>query len=104
MIIARNHDEPELKTIEIVPTTPERRAENVKAHEEWRRNVHWFGAHAKEIRDAHSGKCIVILGQELFVGDDPREVRARAHAAHPELTGGEYVMRLSIHRGPKVYR
>lgn len=103
MIISRNHDEPELKTIEIVPRTPEEDAEYIKSHEEWRRNVQWFGAHAKEIRDAHSGKCIVILGQEVFAGDDLREVRARAHAAHPGLSGGEYLMRLSIHRRPKVH-
>jgi hypothetical protein len=103
MIILRNPDEPELKAIEIVPRTPEEEAEYIKSDAEWRRNVQWFGAHAKEIRDAHSGKCIVILGQELFVGDDPREVRARAHAAHPELKGGEYSKYLSIHRGPKVY-
>jgi len=45
----------------------------------------------------------VILGQELFVGEEAREVHARAETAHPELKGGSYAMRLSRHRGPKVY-
>ena len=103
MIVSFNRDEPELKTFEEWPTTPEERAQNLKNSEEWRRNIRWYGEHAKEIRDLHSGHYIVILGQELFVGEDPREVHARAVAAHPELKGGSYGMRLSRLRGPKVH-
>ncbi len=103
MIVSLNPDFPELRTIEEYPTTPEEREQNLKNSEEWRRNIRWFGEHAKEIRDQHSGKYIVILGRELFVGDDPREVHACAEAAHPELKGGSYAMRLSRLRGPKVY-
>ena len=103
MIVSFNRDEPELKTFEEWPTTPEERAQNLKRAVEWRRNLRWYGENVKEIRDQHSGKYIVILGQELFVGEDPREVRARAVAAHPELKDSEYSMRLSRLRGPKVY-
>lgn len=103
MIVSFNRDEPELKTFEEWPTTPEERAQNLKRAEESRRNIRWFGEHAKEIRDQHSGKYIVIQSQELFVGDDPREVHARADATHPELKGGAYSMRLSRLRGPKVH-
>jgi len=103
MIVALNREEPELKEIVEDSTTPEERARNLKNSEESSRNLRWFGEHAKEIRDRHSGKYIVILGQELFVGDDPREVHAQAEAAHPDLKGGTYAMRLSKLRGPKVH-
>ena len=103
MIVSFNRDEPELKTFEEWPTTPEERAQNLKNSEEWRRNIRWFGDHVKELRDQHSGKYIVIFGQELFVGDDPLEVHARADAAHPELKGGSYARRLSTLRGPRVH-
>ena len=103
MIVSFNRDEPELKELEEWPTTPEERARNLKRAEESRRNLSWFGEHAKEIRNQHSGRYIVIFGQELFVGDDPREVHARADAAHPELKGGSYAMRLSTLRGPRVH-
>ena len=103
MIVSFNRDEPELRTFEEWPTTPEERAQNLKRAAESSRNLRWFGEHAKEIRDQHSGKYIVILGQELFVGDDPREVHTRAEAAHPKVKGSSYAMRLSRHRGPKVH-
>lgn len=85
------------------PTTPDERARALAAADEFRKNIEWFGARAKEIRDAHTGKFICVLGQELFVGDDPVEVVARAKAAHPGHPGGSFSMRLSTHRGPKIY-
>lgn len=103
MIVALNREPAELKTFVEVPTTEEERAYNRAAQAEFARNVDWFGQHAKEIRDAHSGRYIVVFGGELFVGDKSREVRARAYAAHPELPKGPYCMRLSIHRGPRAY-
>jgi hypothetical protein len=86
-----------------LPSTPEERARNLAAAEEFRKNIEWFGERAKEIRDAHTGKFICIVCQELFVGDDPVEVTARAAAAHPSHPGGSFSMRLSTHRGPKIY-
>ena len=103
MIVSLNREPAELKPFVEVPTTEEERAYNRAAQVEFARNVDWFGQHAKEIRDAHSGRYIVVFGGELFVGDDPREVRARAYAAHPELAKGSYCMRLSKHRGPRVH-
>ena len=102
MIVPFTRDDPDVKPFEVDPTSPEERAQNLKNSAESKRNLKWFGEHAKEIRDQHSGKYIVILGQELFVGDDSREVYARARAAHPELNGAWYAMRLSKNRGPKV--
>lgn len=102
MIIAFDRVEPELKEIVEVPTTPEECARNLARLAEFDRNVDWFGKRAREIRDLHTGKYIVVFGQELFVGDDSVEVRARAYAAHPELPGGAYSMRLSRFRGPRV--
>jgi hypothetical protein len=101
MIVARGEAPP--LTITEHPATPQEAALARAEAEEFRKNITWFGAHAQETRDAHSGKFICIGGQELFVGDDAVEVVARAKAAHPELTGGFFSMRLSVHRGPKIY-
>lgn len=46
-------------------------------------NYSWLVANAKEVF-SHRGKYICIAGQELFVGDDIRQLLAQAHAAHPE--------------------
>lgn len=100
MIVARS--EP-TRTITELVSTPEERAKALAEVAEFKKNVAWFGNHAKEIRDAHSGKFICVVAQELFVGDDPVEVIARAKAARPALTGGFFSMRLSTHRGPKIY-
>jgi hypothetical protein len=50
------------------------------------RNLDWMDAHAEEVY-SHRGKIVCIAGQELFVGDDVREVIARAKAAHPDDIG-----------------
>lgn len=103
MIIAFDRVEPELKEIVEVPTTPEECARNLARLAEFDRNVDWFNERAKVIYEQHSGKYMVVLGQELFVGDDSAEVRTRAFAAHPECTGGSLAKRLSTHRGPMIY-
>lgn len=103
MIVSLNRDQAELKPFVEVPTTEEERAYNRAAQAEFARNVDWFGQHAKEIRDAHSGQYVVVFGGELFVGDDPVEVMDRAYTAHPDLPKGPFSRRLSIHRGPRVY-
>jgi hypothetical protein len=55
--------------------------------ERFDRNWEWFKAHATEIYRNHRGKILCVAGQELFVGDTPEEVLARARAAHPEDDG-----------------
>jgi hypothetical protein len=101
MIIARTVDA--IPTITEPPSSAEERARALAALEEFEKNVEWFGLHAKEIRDTHTGKFMCIMGQELFVGDDPIEVVARASTAHPETPDGSFSMRLLPHRGPKIY-
>ena len=100
MIVARGPSPP--LVFEVMPCTPEERARNLAALEEFRKNVAWYNERAPEIWSVNTGKYMEILGQELFVGDDPVEVTARAKAAHPEL-GGSFSMRLSPYRGPKIY-
>ena len=77
-----------------VEVTPEERAQNLARLEEFRKNVDWFSANAAALRAAHTGKFICIAGQEVFAGDDPKEVVRRAKAAHPDLAGGYLPMRL----------
>src|SRR5262245_8135148 len=88
-------------TITEPESTPEERATALAEQEEFRKNAAWFGAHAKEIRDQHAGKYVCVAGGELCVGDDPIEVYARAQAAYPG--GGFFTIRISTHRGPKIY-
>lgn len=94
---------PEPLALEISEVSDEERAANLAANEEFRKNIAWWNAHVKEIRDAHTGKFVCVAGQELFVGDDPIEVMARAKAAHPNPGFGFVSLRLSTHRGPKIY-
>ena len=95
MIVKLKHGLQELKTMEDAPTSPEDQARVRREIEEFSRNVKWFNARAREIYAAHAGKYMVVLGQELFVGDDSAEVRSRAFAAHPECTGGSLANRLA---------
>ena len=88
-----------LKTLEV---SDEERIANRTAMEQFQLNLAWWNARVKEIRDAHTGRFVCVAGQELFVGDDPIEVMARAEAAHPNR-GGFLSLYLSTHRGPKIY-
>ncbi|MBP3954244.1 hypothetical protein J8F10_02910 [Gemmata sp. G18] len=88
--------------IEFPEVSDEERAAGIAANEEFKKNVAWWNAHVKEIRDAHTGKFVCVAGQELFVGDDSIEVMARATAAHPYPGYGFVSLRLSTHRGPKI--
>jgi hypothetical protein len=83
-------------------SSPEEKLKALAEMEEFLKNTQWFSAHATEIRDLHAGKFICIAAQELFVGDDPVDVSARALAAHPR-SGGFFTKRISEHRGPKIY-
>jgi hypothetical protein len=65
---------------------PIKNAEARLQMEQFKRNLDWLQAHAKEAY-SHRGKYICIAGQELFVGDTAEEVLARAKAAHPDDWG-----------------
>jgi hypothetical protein len=95
--------QPEQRVIETPPVSEEERAANIAAAEQFQRNLAWWNAHVEEIRAAHTGKFVCVAGQELFVGEDPIEVVARAKAAHPNPGYGFLSLFLSSHRGPKVY-
>lgn len=103
MIVATHREPSELKEMVEIPTTEEERAANRAVAEEFKRNVAWFGRHATEIRDRHSGQFIVVFGEELFFGDDAREVLDRALAAHPNRPQGPFSKRLNMHRVPRTY-
>ena len=66
------------------------------------RNFAWFQTHAQEVYDNHQGKCICIAGEELFVGDTPREVFALATAAHPE-DKGRFVLTIPKQKLRRIY-
>ena len=91
------------RIIETPEVSDEERAANIAASEQFQRNLAWWNARGKEIRDAHTGKFVCVAGQELFVGDDPIEVVARAKAAHPHPGYGFFSLYLSPHRGPKIH-
>lgn len=81
----------------------EERAAGIATLAEHDRNVSWWNAHSDEIVALHAGKYVCVAGQELFVGDDPVEVTARAEAAHPEPGRGFFCTRIPTHRGPMIY-
>jgi hypothetical protein len=61
-------------------------------------NAAWFESHAAEIGQQHAGRFICVAGQELFVGDDVKEVIERARRAHPEDWGGFFTTHVSSRR------
>jgi hypothetical protein len=99
MIRALNPTPLTIKTPEV---SDAERAANIAANEQFQLNLAWWNARVKEIRDAHTGKFVCVAGQELFVGDDPVEVMARAESAHPNR-GGFLSLYLSPLRGPKIH-
>jgi hypothetical protein len=89
--------------LETPEVSEEERVANIAANEQFKLNVAWWNAHAKEIVPQHVGKFVCVAGQELFVGDDPIEVMARAKAAHPNPSFGFVSLRLLPHRGPMIH-
>src|SRR5580704_15180134 len=60
----------------------------IKAQRErFRKNADWLQAHVPQVYAQHRGKCICVVGQELFVADTGPEVVALARKAHPEDDG-----------------
>jgi hypothetical protein len=82
-------------------TDPEELARAHARREKFDRNVAWLEAHASEAY-SHRGKYICIAGEELFVGDTAKEVRARAKAAHPD-DDGLFTRHVSVSRVPRIY-
>src|SRR5207247_666313 len=70
--------------------------------ERFERNWAWFQAHAKEIYQAHRGKCICIAGEQLFVADRPAEVLALAKGAHPK-DDGRFTLLIPKENGARIY-
>jgi hypothetical protein len=70
--------------------------------ERFERNWAWFEAHAQEVYTKYRGKVICVAGQELFVGDTPREALDRAIAAHPE-DDGRFTRIIPKERIPRIY-
>src|SRR5258706_12560773 len=66
------------------------------------RNWGWLRAHSQEVYERYRGKCISVAGEELFVGDTPQEVIARAAAAHPE-DDGSFVHYIPLKKMYRVY-
>ena len=89
--------------IETAEVTDEERSAAVAANEQFKLNVAWWNAHVNELRDEYLGKFVCVAGQELFVGDDPVEVVARARAAHPSPGCGFLSFRISTHKGPMIH-
>jgi hypothetical protein len=91
--------EPTPLAVEIPEVSAEERAAGIAANEEFKKNVAWWNAHTKELQAAHPGKFVCVAGQELFAGDDPVEVVARAKIAHPNPGAGFLSFRISTHQG-----
>lgn len=89
--------------IEIPEVSDEERAANIAALAEHDKNVSWWNTHADEIVAQHAGKYVCVAGQELFVGDDPVEVIARAKAAHPNPGRGFRSTHIPTHPGPVIH-
>lgn len=76
--------EPPTPKMEVIPVTPEEAVRSLDRLERARKNHRWFGQHSEQIGREHAGRHVCVAGEELFVGDDPKEVYERAKAAHPD--------------------
>jgi hypothetical protein len=70
--------------------------------ERYDRNLAWLKAHAHEVYSQNRGRYICIAGQELFVADSVKAVKALAEAAHPE-DDGRYIRYISREKLPRIY-
>lgn len=84
-----------------IETDPVVCAEASRRKERYERNWDWLEAHAKEVY-AHRGKYICIAGQQLFVGNTPREVLDAAQAVHPD-DDGRFTRYIPLDRGPQIH-
>ena len=102
MIRAINNNQP-LPTMTEVPQTEEEKARVAERKRRFLSNLSWFEEHALEIGEKHRGRYICVAGGELFVGDDPRELREMARAKYPDDYGAYFSKYIPPHRGPKLY-
>ena len=95
--------EPAPLVVEIPEVSDEERAIGIAGNAEFKKNVAWWNARFEEIGARHAGQFVCVAGQELFVGDDPADVMARATAAHPHPGEGFLCFRMSTPRGPVIH-
>jgi len=67
-------------------TTRELTEEEKRRWSEHEADTEWMLEHWGEMLERYAGKCIAIANQELFIGDDLREVYEQARAKYPERT------------------
>jgi hypothetical protein len=68
-------------------TDPQELTRTKAQRERFWRNSAWLQAHVPEVYSHNRGKTICVAGQELFVGETPKEVISLARKAHPEDDG-----------------
>ncbi|MCS6863054.1 MAG: DUF5678 domain-containing protein [Abditibacteriales bacterium] len=51
-------------------------------------DMEWFDEHREEIFVSCRGKYVTVVNKELFVGDTPEEVWAKARAKYPDRGPG----------------
>ncbi|MGH9842853.1 MAG: hypothetical protein ACREEM_29290 [Blastocatellia bacterium] len=78
---------PQIKIVMEEVTDPEEINRAQAQHQRYERNLAWLNVHFKEVYTQYRGKFICVAGEELFVGDTPRQVIDLARAAHPEDDG-----------------
>src|SRR5574341_2230769 len=66
------------------------------------RNVAWLQAHVPEIYSRYRGKCICVVGEELFAADSTRNAIALATAAHPD--GGWFTRYIPKEKASQIGR
>jgi hypothetical protein len=83
-------------------TDPEVLAQARKQHERFRRNRKWFEARTDEIYSQHRGRHYCVSCDEVFVGDDAKDVYEQAKKAHPE-DDGRFTGYIPLERMPRIY-
>ena len=85
-----------------VVTDPGELAKAREQDEHFEKNWAWFTERAQEIYKTHRGKCLCVAGQELFVGDTPKEGLAKAIAAHPN-DNGRFTRIIPLVKADRIY-
>jgi hypothetical protein len=88
-------------TMEVV-TNPVELAKSRAQHEHFDRNAAWLQAHAHEVYPRCRGKYMCIAGEELFIGNSPREAGDLGRAAHPD-DDGLFVRYIPLEKLPRIY-
>lgn len=83
-------------------TDPDEIARFKAQDERARLNEDWLQEHWSELLPAARGKFIAVAGQEAFIADTAKEVRAMAMSAHPD-DDGVIVQYVRPEPGPRIY-